>query len=303
MVKITICNWKDYIPRTDYKSMPWLRLPSRTYRVRETYASRTSVRWLHVCLLCIAAEENAATGVFECPLAWLEDVSGTNNVVEDLQYLAHVGLISLENLDLTYVSRTSHERDTNVSRTYHERVTNVPRSLDKIEREEIREEEKTQEKKKRTRQPSASPTHRPPKSAKSVVQVMNLSDAELSLGSDWLTYALVHFPSKVADAKWNASDFALELRKVANTCGWTIDHMRDLLAWVKADTFWCNKVASPFGLLKKSSNGLRKIENAAAASKSKAQIRNDQIKADWDENPEKKASWELAMRVMRGEVK
>lgn len=79
--------------------------------------------------------------------------------------------------------------------------------------------------------------------------------------------------------------------------------MLDLLAWVKADTFWCNKIASPYGLLKKSTNGLRKIENALASSKSKAQIRNDQIKADWDENPEKKASWELAMRVMRGEVK
>lgn len=312
MVKITICNWKDYIPRTDYKSMPWLRLPSRTYRVRETYASRTSVRWLHVCLLCIAAEENAATGVFECPLAWLEDVSGTNNVVEDLQFLAQVGLISLENLDLTYVSRTCHERPTNVSRTDDERVTNVPRSLDKKEREEKREEEKRERKGESLREPifdaagggslslvNSGTKKRKPKA----VQVIDLSDAELDLGTQWLKLAVTHFPHKATDPKWTPDQFAFELRKVANTVGLSIAQMVDLLAWVKADTFWCNKVASPYGLLKKSTNGLRKIENALASSKSKAQIRNDQIKADWDENPEKKASWELAMRVMRGEVK
>ena len=281
MVKITICNWKDYIPRTDYKSMPWLRLPSRTYRVRETYASRTSVRWLHVCLLCIAAEENAATGVFECPLAWLEDVSGTNNVVEDLQFLAQVGLISLENLDLTYVSRTSHERPTNVSRTDDDRVTNVPRSLDKKEREEKREEEKRERKGESLREPifdaagggslslvNSGPKKRKPKAA----QVIDLSDAELDLGTQWLKLAVTHFPNRATDPKWTPHLFALELRKVANVCSYTIADMQKILAHIKHDTFWANKAACPSGLLKKGGNGLRKIENIFAQTKSKAQM-------------------------------
>ena len=123
------------------------------------------------------------------------------------------------------------------------------------------------------------------------VQVMDLSDAELDLGTQWLKYAVTHFPNRATDPKWTPDQFALELRKVANVAGLTMADMHTILAHIKGDTFWARNATSPSGLLKKGANGMRKVENIFAQTKTKAQIKDAQTASDWAENPEKAQEW------------
>jgi len=120
---------------------------------------------------------------------------------------------------------------------------------------------------------------------------MDLSDQELELGTQWLKFALTHLPNRVTDPKWTPDLFALELRKVANVCGFSIADMKVILDFVKADTFWARNATAPSGLLKKGTNGLRKIENIFAQTKTKAQIKDAQTATDWQDNPEKAQEW------------
>ena len=215
-----------------------------------------------------------------------------------------------ESLDFSESARIRTESARICTESARTRAQSVPREEKRREEKRRKEEtESTEESPRETIFDAAGggslslPISAQKLSTKKSAQVMDFSEAELELGTQWLKLAVTHFPQKATDPKWTPAEFALELRKVANVVGLSIAQMNDLLTWVKADTFWCNKVASPYGLLKKSTNGLRKIENAFASSKSKAQIRNEQIKSDWEENPEKKATWELAMSYLRGDKK
>ena len=138
------------------------------------------------------------------------------------------------------------------------------------------------------------------KSKTRAVQVMDLSDAELELGTQWLKLAVTHFPNRATDPKWTPHLFALDLRKVANVCSYTIADMQKVLEYIKHDTFWANKAACPSGLLKKGGNGLRKIENIFAQTKSKAQIKDAQTAQEWAENPEKAAEWQEMLAWIGG---
>ena len=293
MLRIKIHDWRQYVTRTDLKSIPWVRVTSTIGSVRILHGSVPATRWLYIYLICEAARQNE-DGKLDLTLDYVRDFSACteDEIFDAINFLESRGILSCR-----------YEPVTDPLRTRDESVSNPIGSVSNVTERNVTERKGTEELKLHLGQTALTPSTPPRRTPKPKVQVMDLSDQEMDLGTQWLKLAVTHFPHKATDPKWTPDQFAFELRKVANTVGLSIAQMLDLLAWVKADTFWCNKVASPYGLLKKSTNGLRKIENALASSKSKAQIRNEQIKADWEENPEKKASWELAMRVMRGEVK
>jgi len=152
------------------------------------------------------------------------------------------------------------------------------------------ERNETQEKRTSQNLPPPPPA-KAKRSRSKAVQVMNLSDEELDLGTQWLRYAVTHFPNRTNDPKWTPDQFALELRKVANVCRYTLADMQTILAYVKHDTFWAPKCCAPMGLLKKGSNGMRKVENIFAQTKSKAQIKDAQTASDWAENPQLANDW------------
>jgi hypothetical protein len=183
-----------------------------------------------------------------------------------------------------------------------------------LEKEKEKEKEKTEEERKgeSLREPifdaaaggsSRSGKSGSRKSKTKAVQVMDLSDAELELGTQWLKFAVTHLPNRETDPKWTPDQFALELRKVANVANLTIADMHTILAFVKGDTFWARNATSPFGLLKKGGNGLRKVENIFAQTKSKAQIKNDALAAKWEEDPEEKKAYEDGMAQVREAIK
>ncbi len=168
-------------------------------------------------------------------------------------------------------------------------------------REEKRREEERREEKRREEERSGilphPPSDKPKRSRAKAVQVMDLSDAELDLGTQWLKYAVTHFPNRATDPKWTPDQFALELRKVANVAGLTMADMHTILAHIKGDTFWARNATSPSGLLKKGANGMRKVENIFAQTKTKAQIKNDALAAKWEENPEEREAYERGMAL------
>lgn len=297
MVKITIPKWRERLPRATYKSMPWIKLSSRTYRVREMYLASTSVRWTYIAVLCIVAEDAASEGWLEAPIEWWEQATNSENIVQDLQFLANAGLILLENLDPTYLSSTRQVRA-----KYTTSTDVCSKCALEKEKEREKEKEKTEEERKgeSLREPifdaaaggsSRSGKSGSQKSRSKTVQVMDLSDQELELGTEWLKYAVTHFPNRTSDPKWTPDQFALELRKVANVCSFTLADMRTILDYVKHDTFWAPKCCAPNGLLKKGSNGMRKVENIFAQTKSKAQIKDAQTASDWAENPQLANDW------------
>jgi hypothetical protein len=256
------------------------------------YLASTSVRWTYIAVLCIVAEDAASEGWLEAPIEWWEQATNSENIVQDLQFLANAGLILLENLDPTYLSSTRQVR------AKYTTSTDVC-SKCALEKEKEREKEKEKEEDKyRTSQSDTPPPPAKAKRSRSKVQVMDLSDDELALGTKWLKYAVHHYPAKVTDQKWTPDSFALELRKVATAIGYSVEQMSQLCDSIAGDTFWCNKAASPFGLLKKSDNGLRKIENAIAGSKSRTQVKNEQLAAKWDANPQEKADMEDGLAML-----
>lgn len=121
MVKIEIQNWADHNPRSDYKSMPWLRLEAKFYRSRKLFGMSLATKWTCVALFCIAAEENKG-GVIEAELEWLADQ--IKLPIGDIS-TALAALSSRKLVVVTYAERTSDERETYVSRT----ATDAPRSL------------------------------------------------------------------------------------------------------------------------------------------------------------------------------
>ena len=292
MLRIKIHNWRQYVTRTDLKSIPWVRVTSTIGSDRILHGSVTATRWLYIYFICEAARQNE-DGALDLTLEYVRDFSSCSEaeIFDAIKFL-----------ELRKILSCRYEPVTDPLRTRNECVTDPIGSVSNVTERNGTEGNGT-ERKERVCKTATPVRPRSKRTPKVELQVMDLSDAELDLGTQWLKLATTHFPHKATDPKWTPYLFALELRKVANVVGLTLQQMQDLLTWVKADTFWCNKVASPYGLLKKSTNGLRKIENALAGSKSKTQIRNEQIKADWEENPEKKANWELAMSFIRGERK
>lgn len=306
MLKIKINKWRDYLIRADLHAVTWIRVPVVLPITRALHGLVSDTRWLLVYFLCEAGRENA-NGELNIELDYVVAFSGcsTKQIFDGLKSLQDRGFLTVEYEGNTEETRLQHERNTtpcNENTDLHGCNTETHGFVSKRREEKRREEEKTEEERKgeSLREPifdgdpvasSRSGKSGSRKAKTKAVQVMDLSDQELDLGTQWLKYALTHFPNRVNDPKWTPDQFALELRKVANVCSFTMADMQTILAYVKQDTFWAPKCSAPSGLLKKGSNGMRKVENIFAQTKSKAQIRDAQTASDWAENPQLANDW------------
>lgn len=305
MLKIKINKWRDYLIRTDLHAVTWIRVPVVLPITRALHGLVSDTRWLLVYFLCEAGRENAK-GELNIELDYVAAFSGcsTKQIFDGLKSLQDRGFLTVEYEGNTEATRLQHERNTTPctdNTTPCNENTETYGFVSK-KREEERREEKRREEYNSWQTGDPGYPQPPPAKAKrpkgrSGVQVMDLSDPELSLGTQWLQYAVHHYPTKVDDPKWTPAAFALELRKVANTIGLSIEQMSELCTWIASDTFWCDKAASPYGLLKKGTNGMRKIENAMAATKSRAQIKNEQRAAQWERSPEEREAYERGMAL------
>lgn len=287
MLRIKIHDWRQYVTRTDLKSIPWVRVTSTIGSDRILHGSVTSTRWLYIYLICEAARQNEK-GALDVTLEYVRDFS---SCTEEQIFAGLKFLESRKILSFRYEPVTDPLRICDVS------GTNPIESVSNVTERNGTEGNGTEERKRARARPESAAVRKP---AKVRLQVMDLSDAELELGTDWLKLAVTHFPNRATDPKWTPHLFALELRKVANVCSYTMADMQTVLNHIKHDTFWANKAACPSGLLKKGGNGLRKIENIFAQTKSKAQIKDAQTAQEWAENPEKAAEWQEMLEWIGG---
>jgi hypothetical protein len=113
-------------------------------------------------------------------------------------------------------------------------------------------------------------------------EVIDLTEDELELGTKWREMALKDYPHREDQESWSPYQFALEARKVRDHLKYDHAQMVELFTFIKFDEFWRPNCAKPSGLMKKSSNGLLKIDNLLSSRKTvgqrKAEIFNEQIK-------------------------
>jgi hypothetical protein len=316
MLKIKINKWRDYLIRADLHVVTWIRVPVVLPITRALHGLVSETRWLLVYFLCEAGRENG-NGELNIELDYVVAFSGcsTKQIFDGIKSLQDRGFLTVEYEGNTEETRLQHERNTTPctdDTTPCSENTETHGFVSKRREEKRREEKKTKREEESPRETnldagdagsSRSGKSGSRKSRSKAVQVMDLSDAELDLGTQWLKFAVTHLPNRETDSKWTPDQFALELRKVANVANLTIADMHTILAFVKGDTFWARNATSPFGLLKKGGNGLRKVENIFAQTKSKAQIKNDALAAKWEEDPEEKKAYEDGMAQVREAIK
>lgn len=113
-MKITVQNWQKRNPRGDYKSMPWLRLQSDTYRSRKLHGLTPEQRWFWISLLCMVADTEEPDGTIECDLSYLVKHSECSEaaILATLEHCEKKELIKI-----TYARRTADVRETDAART------------------------------------------------------------------------------------------------------------------------------------------------------------------------------------------
>lgn len=88
----------------------------------------------------------------------------------------------------------------------------------------------------------------------------------VDLGRRWLAFALAQTPTGAENANWTEIHFAVEIDKIIKNLSITIIQANELFDFIQSDhDFWAKNAISPFGLLKRSKNGLRKAENVMNA--------------------------------------
>jgi DNA-binding Lrp family transcriptional regulator len=92
-----------------------------------------------------------------------------------------------------------------------------------------------------------------------------VSNDYILLGDKWLKIALEEYPWRLQEAKWTGENFGRELEKIAKSLKASPVEMQKLFERFEKDPFWRKNAASPFGLTKRSQNGLRKIDNMIAS--------------------------------------
>lgn len=81
---------------------------------------------------------------------------------------------------------------------------------------------------------------------------------DLDLASRWLAFAKDGQPHVKS---FSVEKFAADIGKARRSIGYTDDEMVKIFEFIEKDEFWKNQAYSPGGLLKRSKNDLRKIDN------------------------------------------
>jgi hypothetical protein len=100
---------------------------------------------------------------------------------------------------------------------------------------------------------------------------VSLSPEDLIIAKEWLRFALGEMKWKEPKGSWTEQKFAEEFAKIIRVTGINHSGLHALLAFVRKDDFWRPNALSPAGLLKKSANGNRKIDNILLKMKPKGQ--------------------------------
>jgi DNA-binding MarR family transcriptional regulator len=95
-MKITIKGFSKYNPRSDLKSMPWLRLQNNFYDNEDFYDEDYATRYLFVFLLCLCAQKVSDTVDFDIHFLLNKANMKKSEFLDALSKLKAKGLIMLE---------------------------------------------------------------------------------------------------------------------------------------------------------------------------------------------------------------
>lgn len=98
-------------------------------------------------------------------------------------------------------------------------------------------------------------------SLRSPTSVEVIPDEYFDIGKRWLEFAQKQCPWKIKEKKWNPVDFGRCLQRITKHTGATAEGLGEILKFVEGDEFWRKNAISPFGLLQRSKNGNRKLDN------------------------------------------
>ena len=109
---------------------------------------------------------------------------------------------------------------------------------------------------------------------------VSVSDHDTELGKKWADWTAGEY----SHLKPKPEVYAEAIAKVRKSVGLNDAQLNYLFDFVKADPFWSQNCQSPAGLLKKSQNGMRKIDNILAKIKAKVEpdIKASRWAADLD---------------------
>jgi len=135
--------------------------------------------------------------------------------------------------------------------TTDQHTINTPSTNDQQLNKELKNKRKKERKKEETNSTSGA--------------LVVLPSAEwVALGEKWFEFAKAEMPFKSIEGSWTPVAFGKELERVSRALSVTPMGIEMILSFIEKDEFWRKNAISPFGLLKKGANGLRKIENIVA---------------------------------------
>lgn len=139
-MRLRIKNFEKFHPRSDYKSLPWIRFETDTLEGEGLWGIPLATRYLWVFFLCQAGRKNQA-GVFSGNVEYLAERSGVD--ISDVEFAIKV-FVERDMLEVIEddvrepnVSRTPDERDPDGRRTPDVREPNDRRSLRTNERTNV----------------------------------------------------------------------------------------------------------------------------------------------------------------------
>ena len=166
-----------------------------------------------------------------------------------------ITVITICNYDKYQCSKNNHK--TEVERTSNKSGTQFDTDVDPS-KELKTKKSKNQEIKKEEKELTVNP--QPLVGGTRKRKLPPLSDHDMNLASRWLAFAVEKLPT----IKATQDSFAIGIHKMKKALGFTDQQADALFQFVTEDDFWKTNAYSPCGLLAKSKNGLRKVDNILA---------------------------------------
>lgn len=94
-MRLKITKWEKYNPRSELKSMPWLRVQNTIVFSRKLFGMNPAQKWFWICLLAFAAQQNSDE--FEIDLPWAEHETGVTqkDMLEAIKHFQEKGLLTI----------------------------------------------------------------------------------------------------------------------------------------------------------------------------------------------------------------
>lgn len=253
MINIEIVNWRSYVARGDIKNISWFKLSSDISKDKKLFGLSPGQKWVFVVILCEACKDNnggAVSFTDECLLF----LTGLNkkDLQATLQHFKTVGLI-----DIPEKFSSPIEQDA-------EKVLPVDNFCNTQTRLDQTTQDQTETREHYTAK-TVIPRKRGPRRED---HIYDLTDEELDLGRKWLEMALAEMPHKASDTKWNAAQFAEDIKAVGKAINYTHQQMLEVFNFIASSEFWRPNCCSPIAMLRAKEGGTRKIDTVITRMKS-----------------------------------